>query len=118
MQPRVHVVHYLDWVVEVEADDSDGALEVLRRDDVLNELAALAVVNRPDVQLGQVVIRGDRRRCHLRVEQVLHVEERKVEGGEVAAHVANLHAFVARVHVLVVDLLDDAALARGEVPQQ
>ena len=75
-------------------------------------------MQRPDVQLGQVVIGSDRRLSHLRVHQVLHVEEGGVESCVIAAHSVDVEVFITRIHVLAIDLADDTSLARPIIPQQ
>ena len=75
-------------------------------------------MQRPDVQLGQVIIGSDRRLSHLRVHQVLHVEEGGVESGVVAAHSVDVEVLITRIHVLAIDLADDTSLARPVITQQ
>ena len=75
-------------------------------------------MQRPDIHFRKVVIGSDKRLCILRLHQVFNVEERRIESCVVTAHFVYIQVFITCLHVLAIDLTNDASLARSVIPQQ
>ena len=68
-------------------------------------------MQRPDIHLRKVIVCGDKRLCILGLHQVFHIEERRIESCVVAAHFVHIQAFVTCLHILAIDLTNDASLS-------